>query len=95
MAEHEHELVGDGAVGLVLHGVRAVHRLGFVGIRCQRSNGRRESERLQMSATQAAVEPLNSTLYRPRLKAVAPITKTRAFLRKLGCSCDETERKVW
>ena len=34
-----------------------------------------------MSATQAAVEPLNSTLYRPRLKAVAPITKTRAVLR--------------
>ena len=37
-----------------------------------------------MSATQAAAEPLNSTLYRPRLKAVAPITKTRAVLKKAG-----------
>ena len=37
-------VVGDGAEGLVLHGVCAVRRLGFVGTRCQRSNGRRESD---------------------------------------------------
>ena len=36
-------VVGDGLEGLVLHG-DAVHPLGFVGTRCQRSNGRSESD---------------------------------------------------
>ena len=44
VADDEYMVVGDGAEGLVVHGVCAVHRLGFVGIRCQRSNGHRESD---------------------------------------------------
>ena len=48
-------------------------------------NGGSESDEVANEChTQAAAEPLNSTLYRPRLKAVAPITKTRAVLKKAG-----------
>ena len=43
-ADHEDVVVGDGAEGLVLHGICAVHPLGFVGNRCQHSNGRSESD---------------------------------------------------